>query len=123
VRLPPDFARTLELYGRWQFDPAGSGIQPSQIGGGNIEYKLYMLAQPDPDAFVRAVAGAASSAGGWALYGGERAIMNSVGYYPELTHPDYLTVLDAAIDFLHGQGYGAAYLPPYMMRRWADRDN
>ncbi|HTW41460.1 MAG TPA: hypothetical protein VMD79_04025 [Solirubrobacteraceae bacterium] len=60
VRLPADFARTLEQYGRWTFDPPGSGIDPSQIGGGNIEYELFMLAQDDSDAFVRAVAAVAA---------------------------------------------------------------
>ena len=88
TRLPPDFARTLELYGRCQFDPTGSGINPSQIGGGNIECELFMLAQPHNDAVIRAVARVAIAAGGWALYGGERAVMSSVGYDPEVTNRD-----------------------------------
>ena len=56
VRLPPGFARTLELYGRWQFDPQGSGVDPSRIGDGNFEYELFMLAKPDGDAFIEEVA-------------------------------------------------------------------
>ncbi len=115
VRLPHDFARTLELYGRWQFDAAGSGINPSQIGGGNIEYELFMLAQSDNVAFITSLAAVAIQAGGWALFGGERAVMNSVG--TDVSHPAYLDLMDRAIEFLLGQGYGMAHLPPYMVRR------
>ncbi|HTU79666.1 MAG TPA: hypothetical protein VMF09_12985 [Solirubrobacteraceae bacterium] len=114
VRLPADFARTLEQYGRWTFDPPGSGIDPSQIGGGNIEYELFMLAQDDSDAFVRAVAAVALPAGGWALYGGSRAVLNAVG--TDVDHPDYLALLDASIDFI-GRQYGMARLAPYEIRR------
>lgn len=102
VRLPPAFARPLELYGRWQFDPTGSGVDPSQLGGGNIEYELYMLAQPDSAAFITSGAAIAIPAGGWALYGGERAVMNSVGTH--VSHPDYLDMMDRASEFLRGQG-------------------
>jgi hypothetical protein len=114
VRLPAEFARTLEQYGRWTFDPPGSGIDPSQIGGGNIEYELFMLAQNDSDAFIRAVAAVALPAGGWALYGGSRAVWNAVG--TDVDHPDYLALLDASIDFVQTQ-YGMAYLAPYEIRR------
>jgi len=114
VRLPADFARTLEQYGRWTFDPPGSGIDPSQIGGGNIEYELFMLAQNDSDAFIRAVVAVAIPAGGWALYGGSRAVWNAVG--TDVDHPDYLALLDASIDFI-GRQYGMAYLAPYEIRR------
>jgi len=116
VLLPGDFARTLEAYGRWQFDPPGSGIDPTRIGNGNIEYELFMLAQTDGDAFVDAVAAIAIPAGEWALYGGERAVMNSVG--PDTSHPAYLEMMDGAIAFLRAQGYGWIDLPPYMLRRW-----
>jgi hypothetical protein len=114
VRLPADFARTLEQYGRWTFDPPGSGIDPSQIGGGNIEYELFTRAQDDSDAFIQAVAAVAIPAGGWALYGGSRAIWNAVG--TDVDHPDYLALLDASIDFI-GRQYGMAYLAPYEIRR------
>jgi hypothetical protein len=114
MRLPADFARTLEQYGRWTFDPPGSGIDPGQIGCGNIKYEFFMLAQDDSDAFIRAVAAVALPAGEWALYGGSRAVWNAVG--TDVEHPDYLALLDASIDFI-GRRYGMAYLAPYEIRR------
>jgi hypothetical protein len=114
MRLPAGFADTLEQYGRWTFDPPGSGIDPSQIGGASIEYELFMLAQADSDAFIRAIAAVAIPVGGWAVYGGARAVWNAVG--TDVDHPDYLALLDASIDFVQTQ-YGMAYLAPYEMRR------
>jgi hypothetical protein len=119
AQIPLDFARTLELYGRWESDPPGSGIDPSQIGQGNFQYEMWLLAQADKTAFLEAVAQVAISAGGWAVYGGERLIMNQVGSYPELRHPDYLAVLDAATNFI--EAYGPGYLPPYYLERRSDR--
>lgn len=120
VRLPPDFGRTLELYGRWEINPQGAGIDISQIGGGNLQYEMWQISQIDKEAFVRAVAQVALSTGGWALYGGERLVMNQVDTYPTLTEPDYLALLDATTDFLIAQGGGPGWMPPYYMTRLAD---
>lgn len=117
VRLPAGFAQTLEQYGRWEFDPQGSGLQPPRINGEPIEVALYMLAQPDHDAFISAVAAVALPAGGWAVYGGTRAVWNSVG--TDVQHPDYLAMLDASIEFIRRQGYGQMHLAGYEMDRWA----
>jgi hypothetical protein len=114
VNLPADFARTLALYGRWSFDPTTSGIDPSQIGHGNIEYELFMLAQPDNAAFIEALAATAIPAGGWAVYGGARAVWNAVG--TEVHHADYLTMLDTSIAFIQAE-YGISHLSPYELRR------
>jgi hypothetical protein len=116
VRLPAGFARTLEQYGRWRFDAPSSGIDSSQLGGGNVEYELFMLAQDDSDAFIRAVAAVAMSAGGWALYGGAQAIWNSVG--TDVEHPAYLELLDGSIDFI-AQRYGVGRLAPFEIQRLA----
>lgn len=117
LRLPADFGRTLEQYGRFTFDPAGSGIDPGQIGDGAFEYELWVLAQPDADAFIRAVAAVAIPAGGWAVYGGAKAVWNSVG--TDVEHPDYLAMLDASIEFiLRTQGRGTIDLAPYEIARW-----
>jgi hypothetical protein len=115
---PTSFAHTLAQYGQWQFDPQGSGIDPSRIGDGNIEYELFVLAQPDHDAFISMVVEVSMDSGGWALYGGERAVWNSVG--TDVTRPDYLEMMDRAIAFLLAQGYGMAHIPPYMVRRYQE---
>jgi hypothetical protein len=110
LRLPPDFARKLEQYGRWTFDPQGSGVATPELG----DYELYTLAQPDPDAFIGAVANIALPAGGWAVYAGARAVWNAVG--PDVRHQDYLAMLDAAIDFVVRQ-HGMDRLAPFEFRR------
>jgi hypothetical protein len=116
VRLPPGFAQILEQYGRWEFDPQGSGVAAPRIGDDPLEVALYLLAQPDHDAFIRAVAAVAIPTGGWALYGGTRAVWNSVG--TDVQHPDYLAMLDGSIEFIRRQGYGMMHLAGFEIERW-----
>src|SRR4051812_34808928 len=84
VRFPGDFARTLELYGRWQFDPKGRASTRRTSARGNFEYEMWLVADPDRDAFTEAVPPVALSSGGWAVYAGEREVMNQVGSYPQV---------------------------------------
>jgi hypothetical protein len=112
MKLPPDFARKLELYGRFKFDPMGSGIGFGQVMGDD---ELWMLAQPDPDAFIRSVSAVARPAGGWAVYGGSKAVMESLGH--DVQHPDYLAMLDESIEFVLSQGHGTLHLAPYEVKR------
>ena len=114
--LPAGYGAVLERYGRWEFDPQSSGLSPASLGNGNIEYELWTLAQPDPDAFIAAMAGASTTTGGWALYGGSRAIWNAVG--TDVQHPDYLRTLDASIEFLRSQGFGTQHLASFEFERW-----
>lgn len=114
VQLPRDFARRVEQYGRWTFDPRGSGLSDPGLD----EYELYTIAQANPDGFISAVADVALPAGGWAAYGGARAVWNAVG--TNSSHPGYLAMLDVAIDFVVQQ-FGTAHLAPFEMRRLRDR--
>jgi len=108
LQLPQNFARSLEGFGRSQFDPQAG---PSPIG----EAELYTLAQPDPDAFIVAVSVCAREAGGWALYGGARAVWHALG--SSVSHPDYLALLDESNDFMIRE-HGSAALSPMELQRW-----
>lgn len=82
---------------------------------------LFQLSQQDRGAFIEAISDASFRRGGWALYGGERTIMNMVGTYPEVNDPVYLRLLDAAIAFVAGGGADpGAHLAPYHHRRMVD---
>lgn len=107
-RLPQNFGRSLEGFGREQFDP--------QTGASSLGLlELYELAQPDPDAFIVAVSASARQAGGWALYGGMRAVWHALG--SNVSHPDYLALLDESNEFMVAQ-HGYASLSPMEIERW-----
>lgn len=120
-RLPAGFAQTLSQYGRFQFDPQGSGIEPSRLGGGNFEYELYQLAQPDPAAFTSAVSDVATAAGGWALWGGAYAVWNAVGGSAPIAQDDHREMVAAAVDFVLEQGYTMMHVPPFMAEAWREQ--
>ena len=111
LRLPPDFAHTLEQFGRHEFWPVRSTAKVSPT----IEYDLWQLAQPDPDAFMHAVVDVATATGGWALYGGVRAVHHAVG--SDVEDPGYTRMLDAAIEHVLAQGYTLEDLPPIVAAR------
>ena len=77
VRLPAGFAQLLEQYGRWQFDPQGSGLQPPSMDGQRDGARALPARPADGDAFVSTVAAVALPAGGWTVYGGTRAVWNA----------------------------------------------
>lgn len=80
--LPNDFVTSMELFGRFQFDPTGTGVgRGIDIGRiGVNEADLYFLAQPDPAAFVTAISEAVLPVGGWAVYGASRLIRSLLGF-------------------------------------------
>ena len=79
--LPSNIVASMELFGRFEFDPRGTGvgqgIDPGQIG--MIEPELYPVASANPTAFTRALGDAMLPVGGWALYGAFRLIRSLLG--------------------------------------------
>ena len=118
LRLPAGIDDFLEKFGQFEFDPQGSVVDPD---AGYWMPALYELSQRNADTFIDAISAASFRRGGWALYGGDRAVMNMVGVYPEVKDPVYLRLLDASIAFVVGQGVDPNLrLAPYHLRRMAD---
>jgi hypothetical protein len=65
-RLGAALAADLEAFGRFSYDPQGSP-RP-----GDLEARMYALYQTDVEAFLTALAAAASGHGGWVAYGVDR---------------------------------------------------
>jgi hypothetical protein len=116
--LPAGIDDFLETFGQFEFDPQGSGVDPD---AGYWMPTLYKLSQQNEGAFIEAITDASFRRGGWALYGGERTVMNMVGAYPKVNDPVYLRLLDASIAFVVGQGVDPNMrLAPYHHRRMAE---
>jgi hypothetical protein len=118
LRLPTGIDDFLETFGQFEFDPRGSGVDPD---AGYWMPTLYELSQQDGNAFIEAISDASFRRGGWALYGGDRTVMNMVGTYPEVNDPFYPRLLDASIAFVVAQDVDPNLrLAPYHHRRMAD---
>lgn len=118
LRLPAGIDEFLETFGRFEFDPQGSGVDPN---AGYWMPALYELSEQDRGAFIEAIADVSFRCGGWALYGGDRTVMNMVGIYPEVNDPAYLRLLDASIAFVVSQSANPTmHLASYHHRRMAD---
>ncbi|MEV6523113.1 hypothetical protein AB0M43_14275 [Longispora sp. NPDC051575] len=70
-------------------------------------------ARADPRAAVEAVAAAVLPGAGWEVFGASRCLQEYAG-----DEPGFLPVLDAALEFLHGQGWSERFLNGVERRRW-----
>ena len=102
VELPPDLVSRLEPFGRFEFDPEGSGVDP--IGLPNAEYPLMQMAKQDPDGFMAALAAATVPIGGWTVYGAMRLIWHFGLADPDVPQADSDAISMAALQFLHDSG-------------------
>lgn len=79
--LPGNIVSSMELFGRFEFDPqetgVGRGIDTGQIG--MIEPELYPVAQANPAAFTAALSEAVLPVGGWAVFGASRVVRSLLG--------------------------------------------
>jgi hypothetical protein len=103
-RLPEDIAQRMEVYGRFEFDPQ-SFLDDTPPINELIYQPLYPIASADGDAFIAGLAAAVLPVGGWAVFGGQRAVRDLTGDRRP-NHPGYVSMLDAAIRFVISQGYG-----------------
>jgi hypothetical protein len=116
VTLPPDLVSRLEPFGRFEFDPQGSGVDP--IGFPNAEYPLMEMAKQDPDGFMAALAAATVPIGGWTVYGAMRLAWNFGLADPDVPQADSDAISMAALQFLHDSGYPGERLNPREMAFW-----
>jgi hypothetical protein len=106
--LPANLVARLEPFGRFEFDPQGSGVDA--IGLPNAEYSLMQTAKQDPHRFIAALASATLPKGGWTVYGASRLIWHFGLADPDLPHPDADAIRLAALQFVHDTGYGWQHL-------------
>jgi|CZKT01.1.fsa_nt_gi hypothetical protein len=113
-RLGAALAADLEAFGRFSYDPQGS--QPP----GDLEARMYALYQTDVEAFLTALAAAASGHGGWVAYGAERMMVSIAG--GDLQHPAYDLVMAQALTFLRVNGVPNSRLSSYERSWWLKQD-
>lgn len=95
--LPDGLTARLEAFGRFEFDPEGSGVDA--IGHPNAEYPLLQIAKQDPDRFLAALASATVPIGGWTVYGAMRLAWHFGLLKPESPRKDGDAIGLAALRF------------------------
>ena len=116
VALPPDLVSRLEPFGRFEFDPQESGVDP--VGLPSAEYPLMQMAKQDPDGFMAALAAVTIPIGGWTVYGAMRLIWNFGLAEPDVPQADSDAISMAALQFLHDSGYPWVRLTLREMAYW-----
>jgi hypothetical protein len=113
-RLGAALAADLEAFGWFSYDPQGSP-RP-----GDLEARMYALYQTDVEAFLTALAAAASGHGGWVAYGAERLMVSIAG--GDLQHPAYDLVMAQALTVLRANGVPNSRLSSYERSWWLKQD-
>ncbi|MGP0100289.1 MAG: hypothetical protein ACLPUT_01530 [Solirubrobacteraceae bacterium] len=101
-RLPSNLVARLEPFGRFEYDPKGSGVDA--IGHPNAEYPLLQLAKQDPDGLLGDLAAATVPIGGWTVYGAMRLAWHFGLLKPESSRDDGDAIGLAALRFIHDAG-------------------
>lgn len=129
-RLSPDLLTILEQYGRWAFDPPGSGIDASRIGDERLRDPVIMAwgsegprsgrATRATDELSDSLAEAALPLGGWPVYGAYKLV---VDLRDDLTHPSDVALMEAGLQFLRSRGVPwNSHLSPFEMQFWIARN-
>ncbi len=100
--LPNGLVARLEAYGRFEFDPQGSGIDA--VGHPDAEYPLLQMAKQDPDGFLASLGSATIPIGGWTVYGAMRLAWNFGLLKPESPRKDGDAIGLAALRYIRGGG-------------------
>lgn len=114
--LPPGLVSRLEPFGRFEFDPQGSGVDA--LGHPNAEYPLMQMAKQDPNGFLAALAATTVPVGGWTVYGAMRLIWHFGLADPDVPQADSDAISMAALQFLHDSGYPWMRLNMYEQAIW-----
>lgn len=115
--LPADIARSMEIYGRFEFSAQDAPPGAADVVG-QLLPQLYPVAQANPDAFTADLGTAVLPVGGWAVYGGQRCIRDLVGAHSR--HPAYIAMVETAVAFVRRQGIGPAYLSEAELAAWRE---
>ncbi|MFC0037159.1 hypothetical protein [Actinomadura rayongensis] len=116
-RARADLLRRLELLGRFEMDPPGSGIDSTEVIQTSIApFTGYV---DDPKALAEMLSGAVEGErSGFATYGASCLIVELAG--SDFRTADSLAVLDAAIMFKRERGLPSARLKGYEWKRWLE---
>ena len=114
-RLPPDILRMMERFGRHEINVMESTDDGYEVFQ-DTQQPLWTFASEDPGGFVRMMADACITAGGWAVYGAERTVLNLVS--PTPTSDDWHRLLDASLGFLRANYVPPLRIPPYAWDRF-----
>ncbi|MEV7994568.1 hypothetical protein AB0O67_22420 [Streptomyces sp. NPDC086077] len=115
ARLPADTVPRMEKFGRFEFDPAGSDIDASDVWA-ELQQPFLEFAQADPHGFARALADAVLPAGGFALFGAARTVWNLLG--SDFTSSAYDAVRMGALEFFRANGVPDSRLSADDWRFW-----
>jgi hypothetical protein len=116
--LPSDLVPLMERFGRHEIDPMRSTDDSYGVFQSTQE-PLLNAAREDPQEFIRALADTCVPAGGWAVYGADRTVVNLVGVNPG--GDDWFRILDASIQFLRSNYVPPMRVPPYAWERFIDQ--
>jgi hypothetical protein len=101
--LQPDLLARLEAFGRFEYDPQGSGVEAT-ADHPNAEYSLFTTAKQDPDGFIAMLTRIALPVGGWTLYGAMRLMWHFGLLKPATPRADADALGLAALEFVRGTG-------------------
>jgi hypothetical protein len=120
-RLPSDIRQRLELFGRYQFDPMGSGVKSDVFTTCVIPFLEYIQAsQAEQESFLRDLYDVVvDDRGGFATYGAASLTWELFGE-DALRLAAAQPLIDAGIAFKLARGFPPAYiLTGYEMRRFS----
>ncbi|WP_328330949.1 hypothetical protein OHA70_10125 [Kribbella sp. NBC_00382] len=109
--------RRLEMFGRFEYDTQGSGVDAAEIYPTCIE-PVYAYATEDRDGFVAALRTVVADDDGFATYGASCLVVELAG--TGVRTPDALALLDAAIEFKRVRRVPSAMLKGYEWERWLE---
>jgi hypothetical protein len=117
-RFPADMKRRLELLGRFELDPQGSGVDAAEIYPNCIEPFARDMSD-DRDGFLAELrAFVADDEGGIATYGASCLVVELAG--TSVRTPDALALLDSAIEFKRVRRMPSDRLKGYEWERWLE---
>jgi hypothetical protein len=113
--LPRDIVARMGTFGRFEFDPQGSGIDSRTVWE-DIIAPLALNAKDHPAEFLRQLAAAVLPVGGWAVYGGAHLVTEL--FSAEYRDHSYEAMMAAALDFLRSLGVPALATNGYEWSFW-----
>src|SRR6266571_1995132 len=119
-RLPSNIVPMMERFGRYEFNPQTSGIDPREIG--QLVAELYQIASADPDGFLVTLAGAVIPVGGWAAFGACCILWECFGSNIDssLQNSSYHAIMNTAIEFLRANGVPPMRIKGYIWQYWVN---
>ncbi len=124
--LPPNLVEILDQYGRWAFDPPGSGIDVFNIGHEQLTAPILQAygsgleaAGKATDALSDALAEVVLPIGGWPVYGAYKLVLD---FRDSVSYPSDVRLMEAGLEFLRSRGVPwNMYLSPFEKDFWMAR--